>query len=78
VSDNPAAGDILVTTRDGFHYISIVPCPPHFVCRSLHQAREMVQNWIHMQAHAEVSVWHEIAGVSNALVVVERPQDRVH
>jgi len=57
---SPDPGDVLITSKDGRHYLSVVPNRALGSFRSLSQAREFAQRWA--RDHSGASIWHETDG----------------
>ena len=58
-TDVPSNGDVLITTKDGDHFLSIVPYPHRLSFSKLPQALEVAAKWARANnAH----VWQDANG----------------
>ena len=60
MADSPAAGDVLITTDNGRHFLSIVPYPHRLSLAEYALAFQIAQKWA--QAN-NVGIWHTVNGV---------------
>jgi hypothetical protein len=59
VTDRPTDGDVLITTNDGNHLVSVVPHPHRLSFGSLNHAVQLARKWAHTNG---VAVWHATDG----------------
>jgi hypothetical protein len=59
MADHPADGDVLITSDNRAHLISVVPHPHRISFASLQAAVQLAKRWAHDNRSA---VWHSVDG----------------
>ena len=57
--DGPKAGDVLITTETGLHFLSVVPHPHRVSFQSLEHAKNIAIQWARAN---DASVWRAYDG----------------
>ena len=58
-NDAPSAGDVLITSEDGFHFLSAVPHPHSVSFTKLSKALQVAMEWAHANSG---DVWRKLDG----------------
>jgi hypothetical protein len=60
---------VLITSKDGRHFVSLVPDRSQVSFKSLSQAREFAERWVHN--HRGASIWRQANGQTHLMAIAD-------
>jgi hypothetical protein len=71
MSTVPARGDVLIVSKDGRHFVSVVPHRADISFKSLSAAREFAGRWV--RTHNRASIWRQNNGEMHLMALADVP-----